>query len=325
MMRDAFATTSVGNRMLCNVPSRTPACSTSMAAARFKPSRPPTPSSVNPNDSWIGGNSATIRIRSEKPDVPSGILVLRMPSARTEIVPWNMSSSPPVYSPLSVSSTRKPPPAKPPPSIARPMPLGGLKPSATSNGPAFPSLERHACAQADSGDEERDRPELAGDIRAHIELHLRCPLRRDTDLHGDAVDAHRAELQMRMQAHLERSAALETDPLRLRPFEAQRHVDSGWLAADDRAQEAVAVARCDHEPQALQLRVRAQRNAAARDIGRKTGGRARELDARRLRIAEQHHRRRWRVGQADPHACGGRRRSRRERIPHAPPAQADAA
>ena len=48
MMRGAFATTSVGNRMLLSVPSRTPTCSASSSTVRFSPSRPPTPSSVNP-------------------------------------------------------------------------------------------------------------------------------------------------------------------------------------------------------------------------------------------------------------------------------------
>jgi hypothetical protein len=74
--------------------------------------------------------------------VPSGRRVVRMPTARTEMNPANMSSSVPEYSPFSGSNRRRPPPLKPPPSIDRPTPFGGLKPMPMSNGPALPGSNK---------------------------------------------------------------------------------------------------------------------------------------------------------------------------------------
>ncbi len=81
MIRGALATTSVGNRMLSSDPSLRPASSASRLTVRFNASSPPTPRSMNPNGSGMGGMSEEIRISSEKPALPSGIRVLTMPSA----------------------------------------------------------------------------------------------------------------------------------------------------------------------------------------------------------------------------------------------------
>ena len=51
---------------------------------RLRPSRPPTPSSVNPKPSWMPvPNSAVMMISSEKPGDPSGIFVVISPIAFT--------------------------------------------------------------------------------------------------------------------------------------------------------------------------------------------------------------------------------------------------
>ena len=102
MMRGAFATMSCGKSTLLSEPSRTPARSGSKRIVRLSPISPPTPISVKPKPSWIGGNSAEMMMSSEKPGWPSGSLVLRMPTAWTSIVPWNLSSSPPAYSPFRI-------------------------------------------------------------------------------------------------------------------------------------------------------------------------------------------------------------------------------
>ena len=138
MMRVMFAITSCGNRMLLMAFVRMPSASAFTKIVRFKPNSPPTPLSVNPKLSWMGVNSAVIRMSSEKPGEPSGIFVLMMPMALTENRPWKSSSSAPAYSPRSASNRRKPPPLKPPASSERPTPFGGLKATSRSAGPRLP-------------------------------------------------------------------------------------------------------------------------------------------------------------------------------------------
>ena len=65
MIRGALATMSFGKRMLSSVPSWTPARSASRETVWLAASRPPTPFNVNPKPSWIGWNSAVMRISSE--------------------------------------------------------------------------------------------------------------------------------------------------------------------------------------------------------------------------------------------------------------------
>ena len=76
MMRVMFAMTSCGKRMLLIALVRMPSASALTKIVRLSPNSPPTPFSVNPKLSWIGVNSAVIRISSEKPGEPSGIFVL---------------------------------------------------------------------------------------------------------------------------------------------------------------------------------------------------------------------------------------------------------
>jgi len=83
-------------------------------------------------------NSAVTRISSAKPSLPSGSLVLMMPTALSEMTPWKVSSSAPKYSPLAGSSPRKPPPVTGPALTRSPTPLGGLKPMSSWTGPRLP-------------------------------------------------------------------------------------------------------------------------------------------------------------------------------------------
>ena len=68
MIRGALATTSCGNITLRSRSVRTPSTSAGRFIVRLSPSRPPTPSSVNPKPSWMPvPNSAVMMISSEKP------------------------------------------------------------------------------------------------------------------------------------------------------------------------------------------------------------------------------------------------------------------
>ena len=93
--RWALATISCGKsteaRALVLMPSR----STSILVVRFRPNRPPTPLRVKPKPSWMGVNSAVIRINRLKPSLPSGRRVVRRPMALSENNPWNSSSRAP--------------------------------------------------------------------------------------------------------------------------------------------------------------------------------------------------------------------------------------
>ena len=79
MIFGALAITSFGNMIESSAPVRTPSAMASSRIERLRPSRPPRPSSVKPKPSWMPvPNSTEMMISSEKPGVPSGILVLTM-------------------------------------------------------------------------------------------------------------------------------------------------------------------------------------------------------------------------------------------------------
>ena len=67
MICGALAIGSGGNRMELSVCARKPACSASIAIVRLTPPSPPTPFSVKPKPSWIGGKSKVMISRNEKP------------------------------------------------------------------------------------------------------------------------------------------------------------------------------------------------------------------------------------------------------------------
>ena len=82
----AFRMGSSGNMRRSRVPVWSPARTVSTSIVRWRPIRPPTPVRVNPKPTWIGGMSAAMTIRNEKPGWPSGSRVSRRPMAVTDTV-----------------------------------------------------------------------------------------------------------------------------------------------------------------------------------------------------------------------------------------------
>ncbi len=126
MIWGALATGSGGNKTLSSLCARSPARSASCAMVRLTPPSPPTPFSVKPKPSWIGGSSKVMISSRENPSEPSGSLVSSTPITLTATTSAIMTSSTPAYWPLSWSNEMNPPPLARPRSSCRPRPSGGL-------------------------------------------------------------------------------------------------------------------------------------------------------------------------------------------------------
>ena len=213
----------------------------------------------------MGGMSDVSNRSSEKPRPPSAVLVLMRPIARTARVSLNVSSRPPEYSPFSASNLRKPPPVKPPASMASPAPSGGLNPSDRFEGPGVARLETHVGGEADAHQDELHGANLPGDSGGDLQRdRRRICVRLESD--RGFVHSNRAQMQVRVQGHLEGRAALEPQPAAGSPLDAEWHVDGHRRVADEVAEEVVAFARGDHQLEAVRDRrsLRARRESPKR-------------------------------------------------------------
>ena len=220
--------------------------------------------------------SATIRIRSEKPR--RAIRHLGVEDAdrphRDRVLEHELEARRRTR-PSRRRASRKPPPVKPPPSIASPTPSGGLKPSATSNGPALPGSKRHVGAQMPMpGDEELHRPELAGDVRRRPRASTCGRIRRHADLQSDGARRRAPGPSCRCGCSVTSNAALPLKrmPCRLRSIRCR--AARRWRPARCRRslrRKLSPSLGAITSLQAVQLGVRARaQTAAARHIGRET-------------------------------------------------------